>query len=308
MRISSTITLLILACLPGIAQHKFWITETPIFSNKHDSVQYVEAQNLFQKIVAKQSSQSADSALEVMRVIREQSITGYRKVYHASVNFISYDSLLKIKDYSKVNEVSLVNYPGKKIPLELYQCKNLASLELVNTKIQRLKKLKKLPQLTSVYILNNKPLRSLKLSKSKSVKTFGARGTNPELLPASFNKLVALEKLDLSSTDLSAFPVGWNKNKRLKELLLTNNKISALPDDLTQVPALEKLELQRNNIQAIPASVQNLLNLKKLSLNYNSIEKVDPAIAKLSKLEELSFYNNILTSIPAGVYELPRLQ
>jgi Leucine-rich repeat (LRR) protein len=263
---------------------------------------------VFQNIVAKQSSQSADSTLEEMRIIRERSITGYRKVYHASTNFITYDSLLKIKDFSKVKEVSLVNYPGKKIPLELYQCKNLAALELVNTKVQRLKNLKKLPQLTSVYVLNNKPLRSLKLSKSKSIRTFGARGTNPELLPTSFGRLVALEKLDLISSDLQAFPVGWNKNRNLKELLLTNNRISSFPDYLTPVPSLEKLELQRNNIQAIPASVQNLRNLKKLSLNYNSIEKVDPAIAKLSKLEELSFYNNKLTSIPAGVYDLQGLQ
>jgi Leucine-rich repeat (LRR) protein len=291
------------------AQHQFTVTDVPVFRSATDSIEYTQTQNIFQQIVAgKLKNMSADSVLQQMRAVAARSMVGRRKTYFASRSFLTYDSLLLLDDFHSVMKLSISHVEARRLPSKVFQCKNLEYLELVNTSIRRIQKLKKLPNLKSLYVLNNKQLRTIKLSKSRSIKTFGMRGKSEQILPASYRQLSSLEKLDLTDNELTRFPSGIKSIEPLKELLLGNNNLTLENGNMEGSESLEKLELQRNKIKHLPPSIGNFPKLKKLTLNYNEIETVASEISKLKQLEHLSFYNNRLTSIPAGVYELPMLK
>jgi Leucine-rich repeat (LRR) protein len=300
---------LLLIMIASYSQHQFSISDVPLFKSAIDSVAYTQSQQLFQQIVAgKINNMSADSVLKQMRVVAERSIIGRKKTYFASSHFLTYDSLSTIKNYSQVINLSITGAKTKRLPREVFRCKNLEYLELVNVPVRRIQKLKKLSKLKSIYVLNSNQLKSIKLSETKSVKTFGIRGENPSALPVSFKKLSNLEKLDLADNKLTQFPSGIKGNKSLTELLLSNNLLTLNDGWMEESASLEKLELQRNSIKHLPSAIAQFPKLKKLTLNFNVIETVAPEIASLTQLEQLSFYNNRLTSIPDGVYALSALK
>jgi len=291
------------------AQHQFGVIEVPIFKSAADSIAYTTTQATFQKMIAGDIMHlSADSVLHELRMIGERSIIGKRKTYNATQNFFPFDSLALIKKPDQITKLSISHVKLKRIPNEVLKCKNLEFLELVNTPIKSLSKLSKLTHLKSIYVLNNQQLKPLKLSKTKSVKTFGMRGEHPSNIPKSFKKLSRLEKLDLADNKLTQFPSGIQGNTNLKEILLGNNNLTLDDGHMEKSASLEKLELQKNKIKIIPSSIGGFPNLKKLTLNFNAIEKVADEISRLRKLEQLSFYNNKLITLPDGVYQLSHLK
>lgn len=294
---------LLTASVSATAQRVFSALEEPVFSTVSDSLRYVQINQAIRRAM-EQRDILPDSLIKEFGQLRTR-IKSYRRQYKSSTGFVTIDSLLKMTDKSQVKLLSITNWKPKKLPTEVYACKNLQELELVNTRIKNLKQLKKFPALTGLYLLNNKPKGRLTFSKNKTVRTLVMRGDIP-VLPRSFAPLAALERLDLAANTITTFPTGLTKNKNLKQLILNNNAITKL--EIPALPQLEKLELTRNKIEAIPASIRNLRSLKQLTLNYNVIKSVDPAIANLLKLEQLSFYQNKLTAIPEGVYNLPALR
>ncbi len=297
-----------LACM---AQHQFTISEVPIFNSANDSIAYANLQAMLQRTVTEQpefKKLNADSLRNEMRIITKRGMIGKKKTYHATSSFFPYDSLAFTNKPTQIKMLSLTDVKLKRLPKEVFKCYNLEALELVNTTVRGINKLTKLPKLRSIYILNNKQLKPIRLSKTKSLKTFGIRGENPTNCPGSFRKLRNLEKLDLADTKLTTFPTGIKRNKRLKEILLGNNNVTLDDGHMETSKSVEKLELQRNKIKALPASIGGFPNLKKLNLNFNLIEKVSDEIAVLSKLEQLSFYDNKLTSFPDGIYNLTGLK
>ncbi len=299
----------ILITLSLYSQQNFRMTEVPVFKSPNDSIEYAQTQAEFQRILASKSNVlSTDSLIKVMREIATRSITGYRRVYKGSLNLFPYDSLSFITDFSSVKTLSISNIKSNRIPENVWHCKNLETLELVNTRIRTLKKMKRLVRLSNIYVLNNRPARRLKVGKSVSVKSFVIRGNNPELIPSTFRRLKNLERLDLAATDLNIFPTGIATNKKLKELQLSNNFITLKNDRIEFLSSIEKLELQKNRIENLPSSIQNFPNLKRLTLNFNSISSVDSSLALLTKLEQLSLYNNKLKAIPDGIYGLSNLR
>ncbi len=305
-----TLTIFLMITLFGYSQSSFRISDTPVFRSAADSIEFVRVNEVYRAMMmARHSADELDSMFRVIQELSKKGVTGYRKVYQPSSNFFPFDSLAMITDHSRVTHLSIHQKSFSNLPDLVFQCKNLQSLELVNTRLKRLpKKLKSLPKLESIYVLNNKPLRKLKLGKNETVKSLVFRGQNPSLIPSSFKPFKNLEKLDLAANELTSFPAGTSHNKRLKELILNSNYLTLEKEPLKLHAALEKLDIQRNKITAIPSSIQNFPNLKRLSLNFNAIEKVSDDIASLTKLEQLSFYHNQLTAVPSGVYALSNLK
>lgn len=297
------ILVLLVVSVSANAQRVFSALEEPVFSTTSDSLRYVQINQAIKKAM-EQKDILPDSLIKEFGQLRTR-ITSYRRQYKSSAGFVTIDSLLKMTDKSQVKLLSITNWKTKKLPAEVYACKNLQELELVNTRIKNVKQLKKLPALTGLYLLNNKPKGRLALSKNKTVRTLVMRSDIPAL-PRSFAPLAALERLDLAANTITTFPTGLTKNKNLKQLILNNNAITKL--EIPALPQLEKLELTRNKIEAIPESIRNVSGLKQLTLNYNAIKSVNPAISNLLKLEQLSFYQNKLTAIPEGIYKLPALR
>lgn len=289
-------------------QQGYSILEVPVFTTTSDSVRYASLQQALRYAFTSNAEPDVVDSLMHELMQMETKITGRKKVFLGSRDFVPYDSLPFISDYDRVKKLTLSNRTTKRLPAEILHCKNLETLELVNTRVKRLGNLKQLPLLKTVHVLNNTPARPLKLSKSKSVKTVVVRMDQGNRLPRSFKKLERLETLDLATCGLVEFPKGLEGNKQLKELRLGSNRITLKAGKIASIPSLEKLELQGNGIEHLPEAIKNLPNLKRLTLTGNSIASVSPAIAELKKLEELSFYRNKLTAIPEGIYGLPALR
>jgi Leucine-rich repeat (LRR) protein len=292
---------------PSVAQSVF---NQPIFKNRADSIQFEKTQQAIREMVDGKLYDPivADSIFAISTEIRNR-IIGYRKVYSVNPIFFPFDSLAFNSDRSAIKQLSLSKVRSKKLPIEIFTCKNLEELELVNTSIGKIqKKLTSLPQLKTIFIYNNNPKRSLKLKKNQCIETLIIRGDKPNKLPTNYSKLSRLTKLDLAQNALTKFPQGISKNKKLKELILISNGITLANDVILPNPYLEKLDLGKNQIKKVPASIGGFKALKQLKFNNNTITEVDEAISKLQSLQQLSFYTNQLATIPKGVYQLPELK
>ncbi len=311
----SSFIFLFAMCLQNVstyAQAKFFHNPTsiPIYKSKQDSLALAA---LEQKIGILENSTPVngpklDSLLMVHWNIYQTAIIGFRKIYSPGKDHISLDSLSRIKNLLTVKKVSIHNYEKTSFPPVILQCKNLESLEFLNTRFRSLpKELNSLTQLQAIKIYNNQSQGALKLKKNRQTKTLIIRTNNPKTIPNSFRLWPELQSLDLAENMLTRFPNGARHNSKLSELNLQHNRLS-LRRKIKRHPYVQKVGLQYNNITKVPASIKNFHNLRKLNFNYNKINRVHSAIGLLNKLEQLSFYHNELESIPSGVYQIQSLR
>lgn len=283
-----------------------------LFSSRQDSIQYTQVQAAIQDILKNshidRDNVSLDSLLQLQATLRAK-IIGFKVTYRSNKNFTSSDDLkLKKVKPDEITKVSFADHRSKKLYREIYTCKSLETLELVNTTIRKIPhKLERLSSLKSIYVYNNAPPARLKLGKNKNIKTFVLRGVEAKKLPRSYSNFTAIEELDLNGNiGLTTFPEIF-KNKKLKKLSLIGNQITLtdLPDKKS---ALEELNLISNKVTSVPAGIIAFPELKKLNFSNNPLTSIDPAIGQLTKLEELSFYNCKLTELPHGIEDLQKLK
>ena len=287
------------------------IQEEPIFKLKEDSVQYSRIQSALNKSFVDSANRAKrDSLFQLMFTLtRPDKVVGFRRVYRANPDFFQFENLSDHTDFEQIQELSLSGKKIKKVPAEVFKCKNLEVLQLVNTSLSKInRKVNRLSALKMIIVYNNKTSKSLKLKKNINVETLVIRGDQPHYLPRSYKNFKALVKLDLSNNAITEFPNGANRNKKLKELILINNAITLKGNEIRPNLHLEKLDLIKNQISKVPSSIGNLPNLKTLKFNYNNITEIAPEISLLQNMESLSLYNNQLTTIPAGVYQLKSLK
>ena len=289
----------------------------PLFVNKRDSVEYSLVWAAIMEITSspqrvdgyRDSKVKLDSLFRLQARFRDR-IIGYRIVYKADKKFTSYEDLRvgTIKP-ELVTRLSFADNRLKSLPKEVFLCKNLTELELVNTSIKKLPpKLNSLEKLQSIYVYNNSISGKLRLGKNTKVKALVIRGVKSDNLPRTYKKFKMLDTLDLSrNIDLNTFPNIY-KNKELNKLNLLENNITLV--DLKNISnnSLEELNLMKNKIKVVPDAIGSFAALKKLAFNYNEISEVKPGIGNLKKLESLSFYQNKLTVVPSGIFEITSLR
>lgn len=305
-------TFLLLGEFPLYAQRGSYDNplRVPIYKSERDSVRLneIHSQIALLREKAPANSKKLDSLFRLYGETHKEVIIGYRNDYLPAQDHISIDSLRKMTDFSLVTKVSIHNYAAAEIPDIIFRCKNLTSLEMINTGITELTaRLDSLRNLQSVRICNPAVSRRIKLKKNARVKVLIIRSDNPKILPRRYRGFSALETLDLSRNYLRRFPNGARRNRQLRELNLQHNHLT-LHRKLRKHPFVEILALQYNEIQRVPKSIRQFRNLKKLNFNYNHITSAHRAIRFLNKLEHLSFYHNELSAIPDGVYEMTTLR
>jgi Leucine-rich repeat (LRR) protein len=278
----------------------------PVFQFKEDSIQYADVEQAL-ALRNYQSFTKFDSLWHLRTtLLKERPILRYKYEFTPTEKYFVADSLSFAKDFNSIQNLSINN--TSTVPKHITKCKNLKTIELINTSIQKLpRRLNKLKKLEKIEIYNNEPTQALKLRRNKRIKILVFRKCPQRSLPGSYKKYTALEVLDLSDNELTAFPNGASRNKRLKELLLQSNSLT-LADPIRRHPSVTVLSLRRNTIEKVSASISQFPNLTVLEFNNNPITSVDSSIASLKNLEEISFYNNKLTSIPKSIYELQSLK
>lgn len=300
-----------LVCVQAIGQTPGNSKRVPIYKSKADSIQLIKVEQGMQEFFGKPMAAKAgkqtklDSLMQLRMQLNKTAIVGYRIVYSPSRGFVTLDSLLRSKDPSKI--VSLSIDKGETIPPQFWDCYNLESLEFVNTKLENIPDLSRLPKLKTVSIYNNRSRKRLTIETNPNITTLKIRVDDPQLLPKSYKNLVSLTNLDLSENKITRFPNGARHNKKLVELILQNNELT-LKGRIKRHRYLSNLVLKGNTIEHVPPSIRKFKSLKKLSFNTNNIVSVSGKIEKLKMLEHLSFYKNKLARIPDGVYKLGNLK
>lgn len=293
------------AAFAQFTQPRFGQFQVMRYKTAEDSINMLNVQAAIDELIMKKPLQQKklDSLMNVQQAISSRVI--FKTVFRPSRDFLLTDSLSQFDEYGEIYRVSV--FEKSAIPDVVYKCKDLVSLELVNTSIDALpERLNELKNLKVIYIYNNKSKGRLKLIRSKTITDFVMRTEDPKTIPTSFKSLTALERLDLSENHIKKFPNGARHNKKLKEFSLQRNELR-LNKKIKKHKYLERLALQGNQIEHVPASIKNLPSLKKLNFNNNRVVSVHPSIGKLIKLENISFYNNQLTAIPEGIYKLKNL-
>ncbi len=276
--------------------------KAPIYHSSKDSVEYSKLQQWISdefKEGNKPSYKKVDSLFELQARIKAR-IVGYRYLFKPSYTLS--DQLNK----DNIDTLTTLSIVGKSvIPPDVYLCKKLKTLELVDTRIKRLpRKLKKITTLTHIKVYTNTAKRALKLSRNKTVKKLTICSAN---IPKKFKSYKSLETLDLSKNNLKQFP-NIRNCKKLKALSLRENNLTLqdLPNHFKS--NVESIELQINKIKSVPSSFGSLTKLKKINLNYNEIESIDAGFSQLTNLEQLGLYQNNLTTVPDALYLLPSLK
>jgi Leucine-rich repeat (LRR) protein len=312
MRTPALLVLLSVGAFPHYAQRIITgdnMRQEPIFDTPADSAQYAQLQEEINGLL-RNGQRGADLDTLMRRRFRMiESVTRFRKVYFSSPMFTSLPQLRNGEIHpDSVKRLTLDDRTLTALPPEVFRCRNLVELELVNTRLMKLPTLEGLDKLARIVLYANEPGRRLKLGKIPSVKTLKLRSPRPSALPRSYKSLTSLEVLDLADNRLTAVPRGTSRNKRLRELILRYNQIRLSERKLSVPETLESLDLQRNEIEAVPAMLGKLTRLKKVTFNYNRIASVHPDFQNLKKLESVSFYNNQLTDVPLALLELSALR
>jgi Leucine-rich repeat (LRR) protein len=279
--------------------------QKPIFKTSSDSAKYHRWNNRLRLAFENQETALANALMDSLAVLRTSKIIGYRLVYEP--RFPTLDSALRMAP-EQVIKLSLSGKPVTALPQELYSFKNLQTLELIDSSVPRIpRKLRNLPQLKTLYVLNPAGRKRLRLGKNKVISQLNIRASDERKIPRSFRALSRLEKLDLSSCGLVDFPNRIYQNKKLKSLILNDNKLT-LAEPVKGHPGLEQLELRNNKIKTVSADIATFPLLKRLIFTNNEISSVAPEIRLLQQLKEVAFYNNKLKAIPVGLYSISSLR
>ena len=108
------------------------IQEEPIFRSKDDSVSYASLQSTLNKaFIDPKDPKKLDSLFLLrMRLMSPDRILGFRKIYRANPDFFQYENLSDHTDFVQVKELSLSGKKYKRLPAEVFKCKNLEVLQI----------------------------------------------------------------------------------------------------------------------------------------------------------------------------------
>lgn len=180
---------------------------------------------------------------------------------------------------------------------------------------------------------NNKGLRSfpkILVREYHLKRRITAKNNHIGSLPVYFEKLVALEYLNLSQNKFESLPRELGDIDKLKEIHFDNNSIQEI-DNIGLLTAIQTISLEGNLIYQIPVILQRLKTLRKINfsnnkllefpielckiisiksidLSKNAINYIPPEITNLENLAYLNLNNNALSKFPKEIKELKNLR
>ncbi|CAH0398045.1 unnamed protein product [Chilo suppressalis] len=113
-----------------------------------------------------------------------------------------------------------------------------------------------------------------------------------------FEKIVHIEKLNLSNVQLYTIKTDIDILSNLVEINLSHNQISNLPSEFCKIKNLEICVLSFNHLLYLPDEIGNLENLSCLQIDNNELCMLPETIVELKNLRILDLYDNSLYEIP----------
>lgn len=117
-----------------------------------------------------------------------------------------------------------------------------------------------------------------------------------------------LQKLDISTNNLTTLPDSIASLTSLRILDFTKNKFTVFPEILCSMPNITNLIFWNNQISTVPESIGNMSGLKSLNFAFNKITTLPKRIGDLSNLETLSLWSTSIQTLPESITKLSNLK
>lgn len=151
------------------------------------------------------------------------------------------------------SKIDLSNKGLDHIPLYIFECKNLKTLNLSNNII------KEIP----IELSNLKQLKNLDISNNKISQLY-----------AKIFLLSNLQCLNISNNQIRSIPKQIGFLARLNKLLMAGNLIEKLPEEIEHLTTLKMLNISNNLFVNFPESIFKLSGLTHLWISHNNLEKI----------------------------------
>ena len=125
-------------------------------------------------------------------------------------------------------------------------------------------------------------------------------------LDAAIFKLINLNFLQISQTELKEVPEALGELTNLRTLDLHQNKLTRLPSSFGKLTELKFCDISNNCLKEISEELGELTNLHTLNLSCNTITAL-PSFNKLVHLAKFDCSHNKLTKLPDGIHQLQSL-
>lgn len=194
-----------------------------------------------------------------------------------------------LQNTEEVEELSIVSRNLTHFPKEIFQLKNLKSLDLSRNQLTHIpKEINILTNLTrlslSDNLLTDNSFCDLKLPKLRAIYLDKNQLT---VIPKVIFQLKNLDYLDLENNQIHKIAPEISSLSNLLWLRLGNNLLKTLPNEIGNLIILKRLNLSNNQLKKLPESISNLTNLNRLKIAKNRINFLPKTFNQLLSLTEL---------------------
>lgn len=125
-------------------------------------------------------------------------------------------------------------------------------------------------------------------------------------LPAGFDSLKDLQKLNLEGNCLEVIPESFERLTKLEVLLLNRNRFHYIPDSLCSLTTMRKLCIECNDLVLLPDRIR-IMHLEELRVGHNQIESLadnlfDDALGQ--SLKVFTCTENNIMDLPLSLHKL----
>jgi len=149
------------------------------------------------------------------------------------------------------------------------------------------------------------------INQMKGLKWLELTQTNLDWIPEEFAAFENLEKLNVSSNNLTSLHGEIVCLKNLKFLMCRHNQVVSdnIPVELFDLRALTVLDLSHNRLSVIPKSLENCKSLSVLNLSHNNLKQINEQLfVNLTELVYLDISDNELRTVPPQIGRLSNLK
>ncbi|CAF3694475.1 unnamed protein product [Rotaria sordida] len=234
-------------------------------------------------------------------ILKTVQITNMLKLYSIDIRNNNELLTLTLQNLSSLQSLSIPSNT-KLISLDMENLSAISTISITDSAQLKSIILKKFSKLNTfeLYSLSNLELVSFENTPVLSTVTIK---TSPQLKTISFVDVPSIKNLDLSGCQLTTFPESILTLKSLEKLVMTSNQLSTLPLTLsTDLPNLRILNLVNNKLQG-NIFQPPLVYVRELYLSNNSLTSID-GIGKHKSLQRLELDYNRISSIPLEIMKL----
>lgn len=222
-----------------------------------------------------------------------------KEVYFKNCDFSSFEFLKNINN-NTLQKFTFSSCRIKAIPDQIFQFKNIISLEFHNTGLRELSNtITELINLEELLISLNE-IRELPedIHLLQKLHTLECNHNNFQVVPDSLSNISNLRNLTFNNNPLKELPIWVSKKKKLRSLDLSGVKGTKIPDEFKEIVNLKYLTLSNLSLVEIPQWIRNQEDLEVLDLTNNKLEKIPDWILDLTHLCEIYLRGNNLKAYP----------